>query len=51
MHVERRLQERRAAQADPGVLPMAVIADLDDTVLDTRDLLARARQRRDRLLR
>ena len=37
MHVERRLQERRAQKADPDVLPVAVIADLDDTVLDTRD--------------
>jgi 5'-nucleotidase (lipoprotein e(P4) family) len=37
MHVERRLEERRAQQADPDVLPVAVIVDLDDTVLDTRD--------------
>ena len=37
LHVERRLEERRAQQTDPDVLPVAVIADLDDTVLDTRD--------------
>jgi len=37
MYVERRLEERRAVQADPNVLPVAVITDLDDTVLDTRE--------------
>ena len=37
MHVERRLEERRAQKADPDVLPVAVIVDLDDTVLDTRE--------------
>lgn len=37
MHVERRLEERRAHNADPDVLPVAVIVDLDDTVFDTRD--------------
>ena len=37
MHVDRRLEERRALGVDPDVLPLAVIADLDDTVLDTRD--------------
>ena len=37
MHVQNRLDERRALGSDPDVLPLAVIADLDDTVLDTRD--------------
>jgi 5'-nucleotidase (lipoprotein e(P4) family) len=37
MHVERRLEELRAQKTDPDVLPVAVIVDLDDTVLDTRD--------------
>ena len=37
MHVERRLEERRAQKADPDIVPVAVIVDLDDTVLDTRD--------------
>lgn len=37
MYVERRLADLRAEKADPTVLPVAVIVDLDDTVLDTRD--------------
>ncbi len=36
MHVERALAERAAAGAESG-RPLAVISDLDDTVLDTRD--------------
>lgn len=36
MHVERALAER-AASSTPDARPLAVISDLDDTVLDTRD--------------
>lgn len=37
MHVDRALEDRRRSDADPGDRPLAVIADVDDTVLDTRD--------------
>jgi 5'-nucleotidase (lipoprotein e(P4) family) len=37
MHVDRALEARRGPGADPDARPLAVIADVDDTVLDTRD--------------